>query len=136
MLQHIMNIAAKLIKGTSSSRERITPILIDLYWLPVKAKIIYKLCVMVYQELQFGTQRYIKGLLKEFHQYSDMALRHDIDRHRLFEPRCNLNMDFRAFENSAPRLYNNLPNHIKNCQIQMRFNKKNQDLFVYGILRP
>ena len=40
-LQLIMNKAARLIKD-QSRRERITPTLIDLHWLPIKARIIYK----------------------------------------------------------------------------------------------
>lgn len=52
-LQLIINRAARLIKGLPV-RVSITPALIDLHWLPVKARIIYKLCVMLYQALNLG----------------------------------------------------------------------------------
>ena len=44
-LQLVFNRAARLIVGISS-RERITPVLIDLHWLPIKARIVFKICVL------------------------------------------------------------------------------------------
>lgn len=45
-LQMIMNRAARLILGLSR-RDRITPALIQLHWLSIKARIVYKQCVLV-----------------------------------------------------------------------------------------
>ena len=50
-LQLVMNRAASLIKGLSR-RDRITPALIELHWLPIKARIVYKICMIVYQALK------------------------------------------------------------------------------------
>ena len=44
-LQLMFNRAARLIVGTAP-RERITPVLIDLHWLPIKARIVFKICVL------------------------------------------------------------------------------------------
>lgn len=74
-LQIIMNKAARLRKGLSS-RERTTPALIDLHWLPIKARIMCKLCVLTYQALKFGKPAYLRDLLKYFHIDSNMVLRH------------------------------------------------------------
>ena len=49
-LQLVFNRAARLIAGTAP-RERITPVLIDLHWLPIKARIVFKICVLTYTAL-------------------------------------------------------------------------------------
>ena len=122
-LQLIMNRAARLIKGISP-RERITPVLIDLHWLPIKARIEYKIAVMSHQALHSGKPEHINNMLKKFHQDTAMELRHDADPHRLLEPRSNSNMGFRAFERCAPRIYNKLPSDVKNCAKLDTFKKK------------
>ena len=43
-----------------------------------------------------------------------MSLRHSVEQYRLYEPRVNLELGFRAFEKCAPRLYNDLPMAVKN----------------------
>ena len=42
----------------------------------------------------------------------------------LEEPRPNLHLGFRAFERSAPRLFNRLPHEIKNSENIEIFKKK------------
>lgn len=111
-LQLMMNRAARLIKGLPV-RASITPALIDLHWLPVKARIIYKVCVMVYQALNPGKPKYMRDLLVDFQVDTSMTLRHGNMLHQLNEPRCNHEFGFRAFEKSAPRLYNKLPINVK-----------------------
>lgn len=114
-LQLIMNRAARLIKGRSR-RERITPALIQLHWLPIKARIIYKQCVMVYQALKYGKPNYICDMLVSFRVDTDIALRHSTEVDRLLEPRFHREAGRRAFMNSAPRLYNGLPANIKTSE--------------------
>ena len=122
-LQLMMNRAARLIKG-HTRRERITPTLIELHWLPVKARIVYKQCVMVYQALHFNAPSYVKDMLKEFHVSTDIVLRHSNELHRLAEPRFYREAGRRAFSNSAPRLYNKLPEHVKIAENLHIFKRK------------
>ena len=53
-----------------------------------------------------------------------VSLRSCDDPFKLFEPRCNLQMGFRAFKTSAPRLYNWLPKEIKESNNVDIFKKK------------
>ena len=122
-LQLIMNRAARLIKGVPP-RERITPALIELHWLPIKARIEYKIDVMTHQALQSGKPEYLRKMLENFHHDNIMELRHDTDPHRLLEPRSNLEIGFRAFERCAPRLYNKLPTELKDCSKMDIFKKQ------------
>ena len=61
-LQMVLNRAARLIKGIPP-RERITPVLIELHWLPIKARIVFKLCVLTHQALITGRPPYLRELL-------------------------------------------------------------------------
>ena len=77
-LQLLINRAARLVEGTGY-RERITPVLVGLHWLPIKARIEYKLCIIVFQALRTGKPSYIKDLLLNFnpdilvHQITEMT---------------------------------------------------------------
>ena len=56
-VQSILNRAARLIYSLSP-RVHITPFLIDLHWLPVKARIEFKICLIVYKALKGGARLY------------------------------------------------------------------------------
>lgn len=122
-LQLVMNRAARLIKGLSR-RDRITPALIDLHWLPIKARIVFKRCVMVYQSLKSGSPRYIRELLIDFRVNTNVILRHSTEEHRLAEPRFNNDYGRRAFSRNAPRLFNGLPPTVKQAENVEVFKKK------------
>ena len=119
----IMNRAARLIKGRSL-RDRVTPALIELHWLPVKARIVYKLCVMVRQTIWHDKPKYMRDMLVDFRIDSDIILRHDDDVNRLMEPRFNREAGRRAFANGAPRLYNALPANVKMAETVDVFKKR------------
>ena len=66
----------------------------------------YKMCVITYQALNFEKSQYIRDLLEDLYVATDMTLKHSNVLHKLNEPQCNFEFGFRAFEKSAPRLYN------------------------------
>ena len=122
-IQVIFNKAARLIVN-KPLWERITPVLIKLHWLPIKARIVFKICVLTYLAINTGKPKYLRDYLIPFNIGTSMEIRHSVDRHRLSEPRVNLELGKRAFINSAPRLYNILPQDIKDsCNINI-FKKK------------
>ncbi|XP_068246244.1 uncharacterized protein [Palaemon carinicauda] len=121
-IQNVFNRAARLIKGLSP-RERITPTLIELHWLPIKARIIFKICVLTYQALKFEKPSYMRNMLKSFRPDTVVSLRHSDDPYRLEELRSRTNVGTRAFERSAPRIFNKLPLEVKqslNCDVFKR----------------
>ena len=108
-LQRVMNKAARLIKKVPPFN-RITP---ALHWLPINARIVYKICVLTYQALEIGKPEYLRSLLQPFTLGNDIKIRHISDMFRLKEPKCNTDLGFRGFNNCAPRLYNKLPRSVK-----------------------
>ena len=47
-LQRVQNSQAPVVTGTHR-RDHITPVLADLHWLPVRARITFKICMLVYK---------------------------------------------------------------------------------------
>ena len=94
---------------------RITPFLIELHWLPVKARIEFKICLLVFKALKFKQPIYLLDLLSPYCNQLGMDLRCSDDPHRLFEPSAVNQRTFaeRSFSYTAPRLYNLLPVELK-----------------------
>ena len=61
-LQTLQNSAARLVTGTSI-RDHITPILKDLYWLPVEDRITFKISCLVYRTLTGTAPSYMTEML-------------------------------------------------------------------------
>ena len=139
-IQNVFNRAARLIKGLSP-RERITPALIELHWLHVKARMVFKMCVLTYQALNSGKPGYLRNALKSFQPNTAVDLRHSDDPYRLEEPRSRTNIGTRAYERSAPRLFNKLPLEVKqspNCSVFKKRLKTHvfADCYQSGDLNP
>ena len=111
-MQSVWNRAARLIKGLSP-RERIRPMLIELHWLPVEARIIFKMCVLTCQPLGSGKPMYMRNMLRSFRLEIAVDLRHSDDPYHFEELRSRTNFGTRTFERSAPRLFNKLPLEVK-----------------------
>ena len=122
-LQNILNRAARLIRGLSPY-DRITPVLIDLHWLPIKARIIFKINVFTFQAMKYGKPVYLRELLHDFQPEVNVTLRHNEELFRLEMPRSNSENGFRAFEKCAPRLFNSLPYNVRASQNVEIFRKR------------
>ena len=129
-LQNIQNRAARPIKKIPL-REKITPALIELHWLPMKARIIYKISLLTYKALKFGEPKYLNEYLVPFGFETSVAVRYANDRHRLFEPRTIRSSGERSFQYNAPRLYNKLPVVIKDSENINQF-KKRLKTYLFG----
>lgn len=129
-LQLVLNRAARLICSVHP-RERITPSLISLHWLPVKARIEFKICLIVFKVLKYGQPQYLADLLVPQMRDSSVMLRSGDDPHRLYEPRAPMEHTFasRSFSFVAPRLYNALPVKIKSSTSVTSFKKQLKTLF-------
>ena len=86
-LQSIINRAARVVFSLPP-RTPTTPYLIELHWLPVTARIEFKLCLLAYKALRFGEPRYLVELLISQDRDFGMGLRSDTDPYRLWEPRA------------------------------------------------
>ena len=110
-LQGMLNIAARIITLTSPIN-RITPILKELHWLPVKKRIEYKIVLLTFKALHGLAPQYIAQLLKP--KPTPRQLR-TILRRKSFEnvPQARTKtFGDRAFSCVAPMLWNALPDNV------------------------
>ncbi|XP_060949590.1 serine/threonine-protein phosphatase 6 regulatory subunit 3-like [Limanda limanda] len=109
-LQIIQNSAARIITCTKSS-DHITPVLIQLHWLPVQHRINYKNLLLTCKALHNLATTYLYDLLQE---YTPSRTLRSSSSGLLTIPTSRLSsMGARAFSCSAPRLWNSLPPHIR-----------------------
>ena len=123
-LQSILNRAARLIYSLPPGTPT-TSYLIDLHWLPVKARIEFKICLMVFKALKFGEPKYIADMLSFSEAHGDRSLRSADDPFLLLEPRAvnEHNLASRSFSYVAPRLFNELPIWLKSADSEDTFKK-------------
>ena len=82
-LQVVLNKAARLVTGCSYE-ERVTPHLIELHWLPIKARILFKVCTLTHIALKTNKPTYLAEKLIP-------------SRNRFFVPRVKTNYGKRTF---------------------------------------
>ena len=105
-LQKAQNYVARLILGRPRS-ESAKSILKTLHWLPVKARIEYKISVLRYNTLHSSMPSYLKNLLNSY--VPERVLRSQ-DSKLLIVPKSNLKIfGDRAFTVTGPIIWNSLP---------------------------
>ena len=110
-LQCIQNSAARIVTNTCKFSS-ITPILIELHWLPVKQRLTYKINVITYKALCNMAPVYITELIQRYvpeRQELRSASKQLLKRKR---SRLKCGGD-RAFSVCAPKLWNELPLSLK-----------------------
>jgi hypothetical protein len=111
-LQRVQNAAARLVMNLKPS-DHITPALFHLHWLPVKQRISYKLCLMVFKSLNNQAPSYLSEL---FHPISNIPQRSTLRSATTLDldiPRTRLHFGERAFSVAGAREWNNLPSDIR-----------------------
>ena len=126
-LQRLQNQAARLVLRRSC-REHVTPMLIQLHWLPVKARLTYKTCMLCYKCRHGLAPSYLSELLEE---YIPARTLRSQDK-KLFRERDRKNVSSRigarAFSVFAPTEWNSLPLSLKSSESILTFKK---DLKTY-----
>ena len=123
-LQLVQNNAARVIARVRK-HDHITPVLINLHWLPVKYRIRYKISLMAFKCRKGLAPAYLCDLIEE-HAPSRSGLRSEVELDLLVEKngRTKTYGD-RAFSVCAPKLWNALPQALRS--------KKTLDAFKTGL---
>ena len=114
-VQFVLNRAARVIFNLLH-RVPTTSSPIELHWLPLKARIEFKICLITFKALKFNQPSYIRELLSFASHESTSGLRSADNPYRLQEPRAIGERGFasRSFSYVAPCLY-----MVINCQSQL-----------------
>ena len=119
-LQNIQNQAARLV--TRSPRLlHITPVLAQIYRLPMECRIQFKTLVMVFKCLHSEAPLYLCDLLQP--GKVDSRLRSD-SAIKLYQPIARKQVGERAFSVTAPKLWSNLPTDLRNLNAVSAFKRK------------
>ena len=115
-LQNVQNTAARLITRTSRG-SHITPVLKDLHWPPIQYRIQFKILVITYKVLQGQSPLYVRNLLQVYKPTRN--LRSQNHATALVVPKSRKVMfGDRSFATAAPRLWNSLPEGIRDSGSQ------------------
>ena len=110
-LQQVQNNAARLI-FRKSKKDHVTPLLIELHWLPVIHRIDYKIASLAYRCFDGSLPPYLSSLLTIYQP--SRSLRSGSER-LLKVPKAQLKtFGQRAFQFQAPSVWNSLPSEIRN----------------------
>jgi len=111
-LQSVLHAAARLINGARKF-DHITPMLLDLHWLPISRRIEFKLAVLAFRCLRGLAPSYLSGELQRVADLESRRRLRSASTAELIIPRARLiTVGDRAFHVAAPRIWNSLPPHI------------------------
>ena len=109
-LQHVQNAAARLTMRIQKF-DHITPILISLHWLPIEARISFKILLLTYKILNSLAPGYLSDLISAYKPSRALRSAH---KNLLAVPRTKLKtFGDRCFSVASPILWNGLPSSIK-----------------------
>lgn len=117
-LQRLQNQAARIVLRRKK-RDHITPMLLTLHWLPVNARIIYKISVLCYKCINGTAPSYLVDLVNVYNPSRSLR---SSDQLLLSVPRKgSKKLADRSFSHSAPPLWNSLPHLLRNTPTEVTF---------------
>ena len=120
-LQLVQNTCARLVTRTRR-RDHISPVLRELHWLPVEYRVKYKVLLYTYKALNGLAPQYISDLVQTY--VPARSLR-SASQSLLQVPKFRTaTYGTRSFRVSAPQLWNQLPDHVKQAPSLLTFKKQ------------
>ncbi len=117
-LEYVQNAAARFI-AQKWKYDHVTQIRKALHWLQIKHSIDFKVSVHAYKAQHNLSSAYLLELITP---YRTRKLRSSCDEYRLVEHKTNIkHYGDRAFQNAAPKLWNELPMFIYQCDSLANF---------------
>ena len=111
-LQRVENAAARLVAGIGT-RDHITPVLQSLHWLPIKFRIIYKLCVLMHLVRVGRSPAYLSDMMTSVADLPGRERLRSSSSFRYELPRLKLKFGERSFSFSGPKAWNSLPSNLQ-----------------------
>ena len=109
-IQRVQNTAARLVLRIRR-HDHITPALVELHWLPIRQRVIYKLLLLTYKAMHQSAPVFISDIICRY--VPSRSLR-SASESRLVVPKSLLKTyGDRSFAYAAPFLWNNLPPDIR-----------------------
>ena len=119
-LQIVINRCARMIFGLKRTARITTYLKTRLHWLPIAARIDFKVLLLVFKAIEFNQPQYLCDSLITTRRETRLKEHKSKGGHAFIR---------RSFHHSAPRLYNKIPRKIKSLKIAAF--KKNLKTFFY-----
>ncbi len=120
-LQMVQNAAARVLTRTGKY-EHISPVLSTLHWLPTKHRIDFKISLISYKALNGLAPQYLSELLS--HYSPSRPLRSQNSGHLIISRISKSTAGGRSFSYLAPKLWNNLPNTVREADTLCQFKSR------------
>ena len=111
-LQRVMNAAARLVCNLRS-RDHVTPALIELHWLPITARVQYRLCLLMHSAAVGTAPDYLKNMLQPVSERASQKALRLATNNDMAMPCSRLKFGERAFSVAAPRAWNSIPADLR-----------------------
>ena len=119
-LQKVQNKAARIVSNSSADQPSVE-ILKSLHWLPVRARVMFKILVTVFRVVQGTAPVYLGSIFKRVQGNYRLRSTNEI---RFIVPRTRTRVADRSIATVGPKWWNALPNDIKTCTNETSFRNK------------
>ena len=108
-LKRVQHAAARLLLGAKKG-DHASPLLKKLHWLPIEQRITFKILLLVYKSVNAQGPQYLRELLVP---YTPGRSLRSSSASLLHQPKSRSGYGDRSFSVAAPKLWNTLPNKIR-----------------------
>lgn len=132
-LQLVQNTAAHIITR-SSKYSHITPILKELHWLPVQYRVNYKILTHTFKPIHDQSYVHIKDMINIYKPTWNLRSAHQLLKLVPIKSK-QAKYGERSFTSAAPKLWNSLPSHVRDCGTLQSFKRQLKMYYfmlVYG----
>jgi len=130
-LQSVQNAAARLVTGARRS-DRITPVLRQLHWLPVRQRITFKTALQVTNVGMAWLRHTCRHTVNQrHHTVVGVACALLSPVNSLFVPRTRANYGDRSFAVHGPVVWNSLPADLRLQNISLPVFRKRLKMFLF-----
>jgi hypothetical protein len=112
-LQRVQNSLARVVDPSVKFSQHISPTLRKLHWLPIEQRITYKIASLTFKTLHHKQPSYLFDLI---HPYTPSRTLRSSVQHLLTIPHTKTAIGRRAFQYSAPFVWNSLPYSLRSTQ--------------------
>ena len=119
-LQRVQNAAVRLVSGLRS-RDHVASSLRELHWLPIRYRIIFKLCLMMHNAHVGRSPRYIIDTLSPIADMHNRGRLRSSASSKYELPALRLKIRERAFSYSGPVFWNSLPSELTSIMVTQTF---------------
>ena len=131
-LQRVLNRLARVVTK-SPPFTRSVPLLRSLHWLPVKYRVHFKICLLIYKALQEEQPVYLRSLIAIVLPSRSLTSKRGTT---LSIPRIKTITGERAFSSCAPSLWNNLPLSVRSATSVATFRRRLKTYLFHLAFHP